>query len=1117
MDGLEYLQTKLNPSETGEALYRQRLHRHLEPGLEKRLLLVTGPAGSGKSTLLSEFSRLSRRPIAWLSLGPEDEDPSVFFNYFLESLCQRFPGSCDKTRNLWIAENRWSEKLSVHLVNELVRYQHPLAVVLDDFHLVEPVESVLTLLRFLCRRGPKNLTLILATRQVPDLPLAWLRGKNLLVELHEEDLRFQIEETRSLFEDLWQIQLTQELLEILQQKTEGWVTGLQLIAQRLSGQQPHSQHELIRSLDRADTIIYDYLASEVFQQQSQPIQEFLLATSLPEAFTPALAATLLGELPVVELLQQVKLARLFLVRLDRSDEWYRYHHLFSEFLRNRLLIQHGSERVCTLHRQCAEWFVSRGELVSALPHFFAAGNPELACDILEKDGSELLHRGLKDSVLRWIESLAPGQLRQRPGLQVLLSEIHDLEGNWSKAVEGYRKALDHYRQSEDNLGIASVLEKLCLCYVKYGETQPLLELCEEGLRLCPEDQLSLKAMLLCWQGTTLVNNGEQWSVGYSLIQQGHGLATSSNDPRAISWATLTYGFVFHFPQGNFPEALRTLNEGIDFFGRLGWLAILYQLSMNKAVVLIIMGRIQEAHATIDETLVQASRAGHSYVEKGLQLLRAMAYLEGRQLEESEKILSRISQVEIPAQFKPYFYRSRLLLHALTGNLEQAGVDAVEMERSLLANGAGLYAPECRLSLAYFLMVQGDPETAQERLEANLELCWTAQARFWEMKTWQMLAWLHWNRRQVNECARAFGEAIRICKLNHYDDYWICDPWRVGLPLLMNASATQVDHEYCSRLLHRLDSQVDEVLGDFLISAHEEVRKTALQHLATRPGERSRLLLEAALREDPSPEVRQLAKLLLRQSELTARLEIRCFGVFRIFRDGIEVDYGRLLRPLAIRLLKYFVVHGTRLIPCDRILDTFWPELDSERGRHNLATHLSAIRKRLAISGLFQRVGEAFRLARADEFEFDVRDFEEQIQRGLELAHQGESEQSLVALEKAALMYRGDFLESDLYEDWIEVRRLELQSLHQRCLETLGDLHFQRGAFREAIRHYQALLEAKEPQEQIFPKLSRCYQALGEQSAIFREFEQLRQRLRENLGLEPKPSTQAIVDALSRFN
>lgn len=1068
------------------SLQRDRLIQELTQGADARVVLVTGPAGSGKSTLLADFVGRRTRRVAWLGLGEEDQDPHIFFSYFFESLCQTYRGCCETTRNrLATFDLSAPQALCMHFINELFAYNEPVAIVLDDYHLVDGQAAIGEFFQLLCRRGPTNLQLFLVSRDLPQLPVAWLRSKRLLTELHHDHLRFTAAEADQLFREIWGISLSADLLDRLMEKTEGWATGLQLVAQSLRSKSPEEMRIFLQGLGGREESIYNYLASEVLENQPPRVRQFLQETSLPEYFNPPLAQELVPQVDVAEMLEYLHQARLFLIPLEREGQWYRYHHLFRDFLRSTLSQEHGLEHVQAVHQRIAHWLHHHDELVASIPHYLASGDPNLACNILEEVGSELLHRGLRTSLARWLDGLPLTVRSGRPGLGVVQAELQEMQGQWTKAVEGYRKSLAEYRRLEDHPKVAWVLQKLSLCYIKYGESKQLLETCREGLALCPPDQISLRSMLQCWMGSTLVNAGQDWAQGYDLIRSGHAAAFESGDPGAISWAALTYGFGFHFPQGNFTEALRTLNEGIDFFSRLGWPMVLYQLVMNKAVVLTLMGQFRESKDLVDETLIQAKRAGHTYVEKGLEVLRGMSYLESRELEPCRDALSRTSQSEIPAQFKPYFFRTRMLLNTLLQNFDQAQVDAEEMERSLLLNGAGVYALECNVSLAFLCSLQGKWGQAVQTLQDNLELCGAARSKFWEMKTLQVLAWCQWQQRQNSSAMESLSRTLKLACSNGYDDYWLCDSWSLAAPLLVLAACEQIEVAYVERLLLLLNDRLGPTLEDMIQDPDPAVRRVTARFLGRHPSDGNKAKLKQLARSDADDEVRELARQALQVGSEGGVVEFRCLGNLRIVRDDEAVDYGRLLRPMAIKLLKFFLVHGSKLIANDRILDLFWPEVDPEKARHTLATHLSALRRSLSIANLFQRVGESYRLCISEELRLDALEFEEAVHQALALARGGDHERAIHQLERAEALYRGPFLEEELYEDWVELRRRELHLLHEQVLEKLGDLYLQQHQYGQAIQRYRRLLLGEEPREQVFPKMFRCFEALGDRQGRVR--------------------------------
>ena len=1116
LDSPVYLQTKLQPAQTAlRCLNRARLLRELHRDQRVRLVLVTGPAGSGKTTLLSDFLSQQANKAAWLGLGDEDQDPQVFFNYFLEALCQTFPGSAEKTRNRFANSGELSEEsnLSAYFINELVEYARPVALVLDDYHLIDQQPTINSFFKLLLRRGPTNLTLMMTSRDQPAVPLAWLRSKRLLTEIHQEHLRFNRQETAELFRDIWNQPLDDDLIEVLVEKTEGWATGLQLVAQAIRQRPPAEVRRYIRDLQGGESNIFDYLASEVFEAQSPEVQQFLKYTALPDEFNTLLAQEMVRSVDALGMIHHLKAARLFLVELEREGQWYRYHHLFRDFLRSKLRQDQGRNLTEALHRRVGQWLYEHEEMVTALPHFLACGDPDLAAEMLEKVGSELLHKGFRSSVARWLEMLPAALRHSRPGLMVLQAELHDLQGQWPRAVEGYQAALEEYRKQGQATLLASVLEKLSLCYIKYGESKQLLKTCEDGLRLCPESNLALRAMLQSWLGATLINAGEDWSRGYDLLRSSHALAFESKDPRAISWASLTYGFVYHFPQGNFGEALRTLNEGIDFFTRMGWPMVLYQLAMNKALVLTMQGDPGRAVALIDETLVEARRAGHTYVEKGLETVRGHCYLESGQLAECRHVLDKISQSEIPAQFKPYFFRHRMLLNSFEQNYGQARVDAEEMGRALLLNGSGMYAPECFVSLAFVLTQMGDLSEAEHRIQINLKICEQAQAKFWTMKSYQILAWTHYLKKDPVKLHSALEVALGLTQANDYTLYWTNDAWNVSIPLLVAAIAYQVEVEVAEKLLARLSSRWSDGMEELLQHGDPAIRKVAVHYLGGATQEHLRNLLKDLYRNDPDLDVREAAKKSLKLPNNGNRLQINCLGILRITMEGDNLDYARSMRPQAQKLLKFFLTHADRVVASDKILDAFWPDLEPEKGRHNLASHLSALRRFLGAQMLFPRMADGYRLCNPGDVEIDVLEFERCCRQGLELLRNGDSPEALKAFARAEQLYQGDFLQDDVYQDWIEWRRRELRALFEEVMETWGDHLVTQGAMETALHRYRRLLEGEEPQERVFQKVFRCYESLGDRQGAHREYESFRSRLMESTGLEPLPATRALIEAL----
>lgn len=1095
------LRTKLRPTFVSPHLVaRPRLLDKLNRARSARLVVVHSEAGAGKSSLLFDFIRQNGQPCAWYSLDEEDVALGVFVPYLVHALASAYPGAVARTLERLARspqpEEGWMGVLAF-LVDELVDFPDPLRLVLDDYHLVDGSAEVRDAVRFLLLRGPAGLQLLLTTRTLPDLPLPRLRAKRMLHEIDTDDLRFNEQEAIELFQEIASLSLDASLLGSLLEKTEGWVTGIQLVAQALAGRPPEDARSYIQSLHDCDTHIYDYLADEVFERQEPAIQQLLLSTAVGERFCLELARKLTGDPGVAGQLDTLVRSRLFLVNL--GEGWYRYHHLFRDFLRRRLELRASPERVRSLHLLVALAMAERNEPAAAIPHFLEAESYEQAADLLESP--ELLASGAPSRVREWLSRL-PAELRaRRPALDVVRAELLDLEGSWTEAVELYRSAIEAYRRTGEDEATLSTLEKLSLCYLKYGDTERLMQTCEDGLGLCGPSDAAMRSILGSLLGATLVYAGRDFERGYELMAESHALAWGCNHPRVISWACLAYGFAYHFPQGNFSEALTVLSEGIEFFQRRNWALVSYQLAMNKALVLIMAGHLSAAGELVEDVWINAHRAGHVYVAKGFENLRAMVCLERNELTQAARLLASISENHVPAQFKPWYYRNRMLLSLLTGATEQARVAGEEMLRVLDRNGYGLYAPECLCALGYLELRAGQLERSACYIERALGLAAAARSHYWEMKAHMVLA-----AAQPGP-GSSLERALTIMREHGYEDLWRSDPWRLSVGLLLQACGLP-EHRQCAiDLLQAMGEcvldQIEPVLGE----PRYTLRRQAAVLLGSLSSPRAERILRRLVQGDPARTVREAAGYALQRSlGPIGSVSIRAFGGLEIIADGEPQKLSDLRRSLLAQLLKYILCSRDLTIVTDQALECFWPDYPAERSRHSLAQHVSLLRRMFrGVAGdriELERTATGYRLDLKGLVEYDVVEFERLVQEGWQAHKQGDRERATARMLRAERLYAGDFLAHDLYLDFVSDRRQGLRDRFRELLAFLADQDQREGRPGEAVARYRRLLALEPLDQQVSGSLLECLGHLGDRAGALRESERFRQAWLEATGLEP---------------
>ena len=349
-------------------------------GQGSKLVLVSAPAGAGKSTLLSSWLAESHRSAAWLSLDANDNDLAHFLLYLVAALQGVEPNFGVALSELLQTQlSVQPETIIIRLVNELSRYEQRFILVLDDYHVViNP--KIHDALEFLLDHLPGHLTLIIATRVDPPLALSRLRVRGQLLEIRADDLRFSSSEVAELLNDKLNLELSDQALLSLEERTEGWVAGLQLAALSLSGRK--DKEAFVNAFAGSHRYLVDYLMDEVLAKQSQDTRQFLQRTSILERFTLSLCQAVTGQAVSGELLRQLETANLFLIPLDHERQWYRYHHLFGEFLRHRLR-ESEAETIPELHRRASAWLEHEGLTDEAIHHALSAHDSVRAGRLVE--------------------------------------------------------------------------------------------------------------------------------------------------------------------------------------------------------------------------------------------------------------------------------------------------------------------------------------------------------------------------------------------------------------------------------------------------------------------------------------------------------------------------------------------------------------------------------------------------------------------------------------------------------------------------------------------------------------------------------------------------------------
>ena len=485
----ELLSTKLFTPTAGKNLVpRQRLTERLDQAWQqgKKLTLVSASAGYGKTTLVTEWVRNSQAKSAWLSLDETDNDPTRFLSYLLAAL--QLIDECvgKKSGAMLLSPQPLPPDLVLTtLLNEISTISAPFILVLDDYHLIHTL-TIHSQLDFLVEHQPPAMHLVIITREDPPLPFARLRARGQMVEVRQDDLRFLPDECADFLQRIMGLELTVDDITALEQRTEGWIAGLQLAALSMQGRDDLSN--FIEAFTGSSHYVLDYLIEEVFERQSPETQAFLLKTSILDRLCGPLCDTVVGRTSSHELLDHLEHANLFIFPLDQSRTWYRYHRLFAELLQQRLRAM-PAPGIKDLHDLASHWFMEQGLIPEAIRHALDASNWDCAAELIDRYTILMLRSGELITLIGWLKALPDEVIGTRPELCQNYGWALTLTGQMEAANRYLLKAEEIAQHDEKLLGPILVARAYYLRVM--GDIRQAIEYARRALgMLSPADALS---------------------------------------------------------------------------------------------------------------------------------------------------------------------------------------------------------------------------------------------------------------------------------------------------------------------------------------------------------------------------------------------------------------------------------------------------------------------------------------------------------------------------------------------------------------------------------------------------------------------------------------------------
>jgi LuxR family transcriptional regulator, maltose regulon positive regulatory protein len=1081
--GFPITQTKiLVPRRRNDILTRQRLLDTLYEQLDHKLIIVVAPAGYGKTSLLIDFAHHTEWPFCWYSLDNLDREPQQFLAHLIASIALQFPNFGKRSQailqNMVSGELNLDSMVSV-IVNDIYEnITEHFVIVLDDYHLIDTSKPVAYFISRLIQDTDENCHIFLSSRtliSLPELPL--MVARSLVGGVSFEDLAFNANEIQGLLLQNYHQTLSDSTAKELVRQSDGWITGLllssQMIRQGLADR---------LSLGKASGIgLYDYLAEQVLDQQPPDIKDFILRTSLLDEFDAEFCEEIIGTALSIhenwnELIENLYHSNLFVLPIGEERIWLRYHHLFREFLRSRILKDRPEEAEKILSR-LADVYQQRGEWEHTYELYYRLGKTNDLIALVEKAGTLLISKGRLITLQEWLEALPADSLRNNPALLSLQGSVQMMRGEARRGLELINRAINMINGESDRTLLAATLVRRATIYFSLGDYQQELEDADRALSLCennlgcgdhPEtgwvipEALRLKGMALYRLG--LFNSAiENLTTSIELYKK-------VGDEQSVATLWMELGIV-HIATGNYLAAEQTYSMALDFWQKTNNATWLANLLNNLGDLQRLMQNFEAAIATLEKAIQYSQMSGYMRLEAYSLASIGDLYAD---LDANEQALEAVR-------------KSRALASRIQ---DQYLLICLDLAEAIYSNRRGNTLHASKL-LENARKVAGSGGSGYEQNMVRLETC---------------------RIRLVN---KDFKNAIHeIANAGSYFEQEGLAVISLRAQLYQAIAQFELRHEPSAReeLKQVLSRVVEPKAMTALLSYIRELRHY-IEPMKKDPeiSSLSIYLLQEIDRFDQSSTI--LRKHLRRRATVIpfapAKMSIQALGKMQVKINDRIITIADWQTQTA-RNLFFFLLARQDGITKEAVGEVFW--LESSPAELKMRFKNTIYRLRHAAGKdviIFQ--DDNYRFNTALDYEYDVESFIKEIYHA-ELAT--DRQQKIISYQTALKCYQGPYLpEGD--DTWILSERQKIYNIFINALLKLTMIYLEGKEYDEALDLCQKILGEDPCMEDAHRLAMRIYAAMGNRAAIARQYEYCRQVLSEELNATPSSITQSLFETLMR--
>lgn len=1027
---------------------RRRLLQRLESVLQHKLTLLCAPPGYGKTTLAAQFAQTLSCPVAWHTIEEPERDVPNLHAKSVSSLAEIVPGiqSIEYTRSMSVSE------LAASVTNYLRgSVKQDIVFVLDEVQILSGSSAAELWLRTIATQLPSTCHVILISRTLPDLPLTELIARREVLAISQEALRFTTDEVQELARTVFGLELSQEQVQELVGKLEGWAAGIVLALQPL----PLDLAPSMLSGGSGPEALFDALADLMLNAQPPGLRDFLLMSSTLSRLTPELAGSVLEIPSAAEWMAEAQTKNLFLTRVSGGLV---YHRLFREFLQRRLAVQNIG-LFTNLHIRAARWFEQNYQIDEAFDHYITAGMTEPANALIDQVAQSYHVQGRVEILLAWNEALRELGMANA-NLSYICAAIMIDRYKYDAAEVELDRAEQLYLREENEYGLTSVQLDRARIELQRGQFYKALE---RATPLLVIDHIRVR-------GTAL---------------------------RLIGFANLKLGRV--------EQAIRSFEEALPLYKTNGDQLITSNLLMDLEVAYRQMGRLEDAAACLQE--VVAIRRALKSTDALAQALNNLGYHYHQCGDYAQAHATFHEGLSVIARAQSHRTESYLLWSLGDLQRDRGGFEEAVGNYNLSLELIGANEPSLRCnvltSLAVLRRWQGNyydaallaneslilanaHNLAYEEIGAKIAL-WAARAHMGEVVT------------ATKELDGALVDLNRLgAKTEGVTARMVC----------AHVALLRFDKTSAERYISEGAKSIQT--GASMYGAVAEIMHTPLlEAFVARSSTRYADILQGVSRLRKA-QLKPTNIITLRdkvEANSVYSLRVQTLGKEIIERDGVLVLSTEWRAAAARELFFYLLFGGSH--SRERISLDFWPDSTPSRVRSNFHTTLYRVRQALG-ENIIVFKEDNYAVNPDLDIWCDAHEFETLVRKARPLSFRDARTEDLWF--HAATLYQGEFL-PQLEGEWVADYREMLNEYYLECLVALAECARARNDLTEAIKMYKQALKVDPFREDIHRALINGYAARGERRKIYLHYRDLQELFSRELGVEPSRETAALVKSL----